>query len=141
VMTYENRVANGRTLNGHAYGIEFYGSDGTMFVDRAGFDITPEKRGRGEAAKDRTFATEPKSLPDDPSHARNFIDCVKSRQLPSCDIEIGHRSSSTAMLGNLAYRSGGTVVWDAKAEKIMNGNQKASALLDVAYRAPWTLTV
>ena len=45
-----------------------------------------------------------------PSHQRNFIDCVKSRQAPICDIEIGHRSSSTAILGNMALRSGQTVV-------------------------------
>ena len=44
VMTYENRVGNGTTLNDHGYGIEFYGTDGTLFVDREGFEITPETR-------------------------------------------------------------------------------------------------
>ena len=139
VMTYENRVCNGRDLNGHGYGIEFYGSDGTLFVDRSGFEITPEKLGRGDQAVDRTLATTRTSIPDNPSHARNFIDCVKSRALPICDVEIGHRSSSTAILGNLALRSGSTVVWDAKGEKITNGNRKAEGLLDREYRKPWTL--
>ncbi len=141
VMTYENRVCNARDLNGHSYGIEFYGSDGTLFVDRSGFEITPETRGRGDSAVDRTLATTRKAIPDNPTHARNFIDCVRSRELPICDIEIGHRSSSTAILGNLALRSGGTVVWDAKTEKITNGNQKAAALLDREYRTPWKLSV
>ena len=44
VMTYENRVCNGSPLNGHGYGIEFYGTDGTLFVDRSGFEIMPERR-------------------------------------------------------------------------------------------------
>ncbi len=141
VMTYENRTCNGRDLNGHGYGIEFYGSDGTLFVDRSGFEIVPEKRGRGDDAADRTLATTRRSVPDNPTHQRNFIDCVKSRALPICDVEIGHRSSSTAILGNLAYRSGATVAWDAKAEKVTNGNRKAAELVDLDYRAPWKLSV
>ena len=44
-MTYENRTTNGRALNDHGYGIEFYGTDGTLFVDRAGFELTPETGG------------------------------------------------------------------------------------------------
>jgi hypothetical protein len=82
-----------------------------------------------------------RSTLDNPTHARNFIDCVKSRQAPICDIEIGHRSSSTAILGNLALRSGASVTWDGKAEKITNGNQKAAELLSRDYRKPWELKV
>ena len=66
---------------------------------------------------------------------------MKSRQAPICDIEIGHRSSSTAILGNMALRSGQTVVWDGKAERVTNGNDKAQALVARAYRAPWKLVV
>ena len=91
--------------------------------------------------EDRTSALAEKSTPDDPTHQRNFIDCVKSRKLPICDIEIGHRSSSTAILGNLALRSGGMVEWDAKTESVKNGNRKATDLLTKEYRKPWELKV
>lgn len=141
VMTYENRVANARQLNGNGSGIEFYGTEGTLFVDRGGFDVTPETRREGPQVVDRMLARRRNSTPDNPTHARNFVDCVKSRKHPLCDIEIGHRSSSAAMLGNLALRSGQTVVWDRATETVVNGNAKATALLDVAYRAPWTLVV
>ena len=141
VMTYENRVTNGRGINGNNYGIELYGTDGTLFVDRGGFEITPETRREDDLIVDRTLARRRGSQPDNPTHARNFIDCVKSRQRPTSDIEIGHRSSSAAILGNLALRSGQTVVWDGAAERVTNGNAKAAALLEVAYRAPWKLTV
>lgn len=141
VMTYENRTTNGRNLNGHGYGIEFYGTDGTLFVDRSGFEITPETRREGDQFVDRTSGRRQVSRPDNPTHARNFIDCVKSRQQPICDIEIGHRSSSTAILGNLAYRSGQMVAWDGATETITNRNTKASALLEREYRAPWKLVV
>ena len=130
-------------MNGKDYGIEFYGTEGTLFVDRAGYEIRPEMKGRGENRAPRMAAAAEKAVDgaDHPSHMRNFIDCVKSRQAPICDIEIGHRSSSTAILGNLALRSGPTVDWDAKAERVTNGNQKATELLTRAYRAPWSLTV
>ncbi len=141
VMTYENRTSNRRPLNGHGYGIEFYGSDGTLFVDRSGFELTPETRKEGTTEVNRTEPASATSTPDSPTHARNFVDCVKSRTLPICDIEIGHRSSSTAILGNMAYRSGATVVWDAATERVTNGNESAAALVDREYRAPWALTV
>jgi predicted dehydrogenase len=144
VMTYENRVCNSMPINGRFYGIEFLGTSATLFVDRERYEIRqepppsnrPQDAVRPEskieaAAADGTF----------PSHQRNFIDCVKSRQAPICDIEIGHRSSSAAILGNMALRSGGTVGWDAKAERVTNGNVKAEMLVTRAYRAPWKLVV
>ncbi len=141
VLTYENRTGNARGVNGHGYGIEFYGTDGTLFVDRAGYELVPETRKSGTAVTNRADPVSGTSTPDNPTHARNFVDCIKSRQAPICDIEIGHRSSSTAILGNMAYRSGATVVWDGRTERVTNDNAKAAALVDRAYRAPWALTV
>ena len=141
VMTYENRSGNGRGINGHGYGLEFCGTDGTLFVDRAGYELTPETRKSGTTTTNRSEPVTRTSTPDNPSHARNFVDSIKSRQLPICDIEIGHRSTSTAILGNMAYRSGETVVWDGKTESVTNDNAKAAALVDRAYRSPWTLKV
>jgi predicted dehydrogenase len=142
-LSYENRVCNAQLMNGKAYGIEFYGTDATLFVDRAGFEIRPESRREGEVVTPRTTALSEASVPfgEFPSHPRNFIDCVKARRMPICDIETGHRSSSAAILGNLAYRSGSTVEWDAKTEMVTNGNAKAAALVDRPYRAPWKLEV
>jgi predicted dehydrogenase len=141
VMSYENRVCNGHQINDHDYGIYFYGADGTLFVDREGYRLEPELRNRGKEQPPelRTFPAGMRSTLDNPTHARNFIDCVKSRKAPICDIEIGHRSSSTAILGNLALRSGASVTWDGKAEKVTNGNRKAAEMLDREYRKPWNL--
>ncbi len=143
VMTYENRVCNGLPINGRAYGIEFMGTAATLFVDRERFELRPEPPVGSRPADPRPEVTTTPAAADGsfPSHQRNFIDCVKSRQAPICDIEIGHRSSSTAILGNMALRSGQTVVWDGKAEQVTNGNDKAQALVARAYRAPWKLLV
>jgi predicted dehydrogenase len=144
VMTYENRVCSSMPINGRYYGIEFLGTAATLFVDRERYELRPEPA-PGTRVQDIVRA-EPTvvaaAAPDThPSHARNFIDCVKSRQAPICDVEIGHRSSSTAILGNMALRSGQTVVWDGKAERVTNDNPKAQALVARAYRAPWKLSV
>ena len=54
IMTYENRSANGRQINAHGYGIEFYGTNGTLFVDRSGYDLAPEQQRRtGGGTEDR----------------------------------------------------------------------------------------
>ncbi len=48
-------------------------------------------------------------------HVRNFLDCVKSRKRPNADIEDGHYTNIVIRLGNIAYRVGRTLQWDASA--------------------------
>jgi myo-inositol 2-dehydrogenase / D-chiro-inositol 1-dehydrogenase len=72
-------------------------------------------------------------------HSRNFLNCIKSRQTPISDIEIGHRSTSAAQLGNIALRSKSTVVWDRASEKIRS-NKEAARYLVPKYRRPWKLS-
>jgi hypothetical protein len=71
-------------------------------------------------------------------HVRNFIDCVRSRQRPSADVEIGHRSSIVPHLGNIAYRTGRKIRWDADREQIV-GDPDAAKLLSREARKPWDL--
>jgi predicted dehydrogenase len=132
VCTYENRECNGRPIDGHGYGISFHGTDATMVLDRSGFQIIPE-------GEDQGVPMQAQSLPGShASHMRNFLDCVKSRQQPVSDMEIGHRSTSTAILGNISYRTGRQLTWDREAETIV-GDAEAAEMLDLAYRAPWEL--
>jgi predicted dehydrogenase len=132
VCTYENREGNGFPLDGHGYGIYFHGTEATLFLDRGGFRITPE-------GEDEGVPMQAQSLPESHArHMRNFLDCVRTRQAPVSDIEIGHRSTSTAILGNISYRTGRQITWDRETETIP-GDTEASKLLDRAYRAPWTL--
>ena len=140
ICTYENRVANGAPLlNGKTNGITFHGTDGTLFVDRQGLEIFPETRKSGETTVDRTQALAVEnSNQHHLDHMKNFIDCVRSRETPVADIEIGHRSTTTALLGNIAYRTGRRIEWDGARERIV-GDAKASAHLARPYRRPWKL--
>jgi hypothetical protein len=72
----------------------------------------------------------------DATHARNFLDCIKSRQKPSCDIEFGHRCTCAALLANVAHKTSSYLQWDAKGERFAN-NAKANELLRYQYRSPY----
>ena len=71
-------------------------------------------------------------------HARNFLDCVKSRKPCNCDIETGHRSTSTTLLANIAHQTRAPLEWDAHAERFTN-HPDANQRLDYPYRAPYRL--
>jgi predicted dehydrogenase len=143
VAVYENRWDNGNSMYGHGYGIEFHGTDATMFVDRGGFEVFPETGPGAPGAKhsdNRGPYMKMESVNNDHyDHIRNFLDCVKSRQRPVSDIEIGHRSTSVCLLGNVAYRSQRRVVWDVAKQQIKAGGGDAEQYLARHYRQPWVL--
>jgi len=68
---------------------------------------------------------------------RNFFDCVRSREQPICDAEIGHRSVSVCHLGVIALRLGRKVAWDPEQEEF-DGDAEADQWLAREMRKPWT---
>ncbi len=140
VCVYETRSCNADPENERAYGIEFHGTEGTLFVDRSGFHLYPEKQRRNKQDVDRTASMWMESVNDAHfDHVRNFLDCVKTRRRPVSDIEIGHRSTSTCLLANVAYRSRERIVWDVAGQQLRAGGEEARRLLTCEYRAPWKL--
>jgi predicted dehydrogenase len=145
VAVFENRDLNSLPfITGKTYGIMFHGTDGTLFVDREGYQISPEKKGRGAAATNRIEPETGKNSNNQlTSHWQNFVECVRSRRPPISDIEIGHRSTSTCHLGNVAYRSRRRIEWDGKAEKVKNASMKdlgpGAMFLNRPHRKPWKL--
>ncbi|MBI5281964.1 MAG: Gfo/Idh/MocA family oxidoreductase [Candidatus Solibacter usitatus] len=164
LVRYSTLVHNSYGPNGHpgnksfgSYGAILQGTLGTLFIDRAGYEVTPQMEMHAEehsagssAAYDDLIgfgqffttlttpergATSFQHLP----HVRNFLDCIKSRERPAGDIEIGHRSTATCLLGNIALRTGEKLKWDAAAERFTNGSPEANALLRRDYRPPWSL--
>jgi predicted dehydrogenase len=142
VATYENRLINANSMYGHGYGIEFHGTDGTMFLDRGGFQVYPERKTEDKKEVDRT-ATMHMDVVNDGlfDHVGNLLDCMKTRKLPASDIEIGHRSSSTCLLANVALRTRERIEWDVTTQRLIKGGAAAQKLLSREYRAPWKLVV
>jgi predicted dehydrogenase len=141
VCVYEHRWNNANSMYGKGYGIQFHGTDGTLFVDRSGFELFPETRGRNGKPVDQAPVMQMSSINDHGlAHVRNFVDCVKSRQRPNSDIEIGHRSTSACLLGNVSYRSQQRLVWDVANQKLIAGGPDAEQYLSREYREPWKLS-
>jgi predicted dehydrogenase len=136
-----------------SYGIQFHGTKGTVFVDRSGFRVTPQTTRREELdqppplpttdSRATGFYYTTEILPEvsDSSHqhgphVRNFLDCVKSRRRPAADIEEAHRTNTALRLGNISYRVGRTLQWDAAQERVA-GDDEANQLAIGSYREPW----
>ena len=140
VCVYEHRWNNANSMYGKGYGIQFHGTDGTLFVDRSGFELFPETRGSKDKQVGLTPSMQMSSINDSGlDHVRNFVDCLKSRKKPNSDIEIGHRSTSACLLGNVSYRSQQRLVWDVANEKLIAGGPDAEQYLSREYRGPWKL--
>jgi len=68
---------------------------------------------------------------------RSFIDCIRSRNKPLCDLETGHRTAIICNLGNMSLRLGGRMIrWDPDKEVVI-GDKEAAAMCRPQYRAPW----
>ena len=68
---------------------------------------------------------------------RDWIDCIKSRKQPFCNLESGHRVAVTCNLANISLRLGGRALkWDNEKQEII-GDKEAAAMCVRQYRAPW----
>ena len=124
--------------------VELRGTQGTVYVDGNGYKIFPERGGQFQDSKPRMEPMEDSDKGNNAQltalHARNFLDCVKSREKPNADVEIGHRSTSFSLLANISLATKSRLEWDAEREVITN-NEEANKLLHYEYREPWELTV
>jgi predicted dehydrogenase len=122
--------------------IEFRGTLGNLYPGGRGYKIIPSPGGQFQPREPRIAADEKKfsegGNPLTVKHIRNFLDCVKSRRQTNCDMETGHRSTTFALLANIALATRARLDWDPGTERITN-NDKANTLLHYKYRQPWTL--
>jgi predicted dehydrogenase len=133
--------------------IEFRGTKGTLYFSTNGYEVVPDMitpnefaaRTPVDRARERGYHTGEKAEIEgkkatgdirDADHARNFLDCVKSRQTPSCDIEFGHRCTTAALIGNIAHKTKSLLEWDPKAEQFTN-SAAANKMLRYDYRPPY----
>lgn len=122
--------------------IEIRGTNGTLYAGARGYTIRPERGGQFQDDAPRLEEVQEKSQDGNANltqeHVRDFLDCIKSRGKPKADVEIGHRSTTIALLGNIALDAKARIDWDADAERITSP-ESANELLHYEYRAPWKL--
>jgi predicted dehydrogenase len=114
-------------------GTKWIGKSGWLWVNRgkikasnpqwakAGFDCGPWK----------AYAS--------PGHARNFLDCIKSRGACVAPPETAHRSITPGHLGYVSNQLGRALRWDVDRQQIINDTEAQRLLETVHYRGPWKL--
>jgi predicted dehydrogenase len=135
-LIWEHQVGCGLGPDRREHGVMFTGTEASLIVDAAGWELfaEPQKRGAVIEMKRASRSDEKVRV----QHVRNFLDCVKSRQMPVENLDVGHHVTAIAHLGNIALRSQSRIEWDGAAERITN-NDAADALVRRPYRAPWKL--
>ena len=117
------------------YGLAYIGNDATLVVDRAGWELFPEKGKEGIV-----IAPTPKKHGGDHhlAHMADFIQCMKSREDPHCTVENGSLVAHYAHMGNISLRTNSLLQWDSK-KRNFGSNKAANALIHPHYRKPWKL--
>ena len=156
-MTFSQFNGNAGTWSLPGCELELRGTLGTLYLFGDGYEVVPDAISEDEfparsplnRARDSQYRKNARpriqarknrgtSTADTAPHARNFLDCVKSRAKCNCDIEIGHRSTSATLLANIALKTNAVLEWDPHAEHFPN-NSHANSLLEYQYRAPYKL--
>ena len=114
-----------------------YGNKGMMSLTRAGYNVYPETPKGSTAPAIEAMSMKGQDL--NAPHARSFLNCLRSREKPTADIEEGYRSAVMCHLGNISTRLGRSIRWDAALERIV-GDDEANTWLARPYRAPWKLS-
>ena len=138
VLTYdlEYRYANGVRLlmtdtGKQRHGVTFERTDGWVYT-RGGCQAEPKSLLR------ETFGPGETHLYRSPGHARNFVDCVKTRAETVTPAEVAHRATSTALIGGIAIQLRRKLRWNPATEQFV-GDDEANRLLACAMRPPWRL--
>ncbi len=125
-LVCEHRIWSNHPSDGSLFGIAFLGDKGTLIIDDKGWRVD-----EGDGAKGAR-REEGQAL-----HVQNFLDCIKGRQRPSADIEIGHLSTRLCHLGNIAQRTGKKLTFDAATESFHDA--QADALLSREYSSQFAM--
>jgi predicted dehydrogenase len=137
-LIWEHQMLGGVGIGGRPHGLCFSGSEATLTLDAAGWEVVPEPKKKEIRPYRRPVD------PNDPyrdgrrAHVGDFLECVRTRKPTVENFELGHFVSTVSHLGNLALRSGAKIVWDAAQERVVN-DPKADALVSRSYRQPWML--
>jgi len=135
-MLWDHGIGIDGGYYGRSHGVGFVGNDGTLVVDRKGWEVIPEPKG-GNPTLDRVdlIKGDGQGLSN---HMENFIDAIKNGAKLNCPVEIAAGVARTCHLGNVAYKTGRRLYWDAEKSRFIN-DAEADSYLVPRYRKPWIL--
>ncbi len=132
-MIWEHAQSINNGPYGRDHGISFIGNNGTLVLDRGGWEVIPDTK-RMEAIR-----LQPNKGNGLDFHMRNFIDVVKSRNMSDlkCSIQAGAHVATVCQMGNISYKTGDKVSWDPAKSRF--NEEKANALLSASYNNGYQL--
>ena len=135
-LTY--KYENGITMTHEKWewnnAIHFVGTEGEIKVQRKKIETTPI------SLKDKVIGKTEKHVYKSENHYKDFLDAMRNRSKPICDVEVGHRTASVCNIGNIAYRLNRSLKWDPKKE-IFIDDKEANALLGRKMNKEWGIKI
>jgi hypothetical protein len=113
-------------------GVVFEGTEGWVYVKRGHIDAHPK------SLLTSVIGPNEFHLYKSNHHKGNFLECIKSRAETAAPVEVGHRSCTVCLLGEIAMRLGRKLKWDPEREQFTNDAQ-ANRMLSRPMRSPWHL--
>jgi hypothetical protein len=119
----------GRGEPARRLGIYFHGTNGTLYANYSMHEVVPE----GERLKD----SEPpaRSISPSPGHEHEWLDCIRTREPPSCNADYHCKIDVPINLANLSMKLGRAIRFDPAGERILD--DQAARLSVPEYRSPW----
>ena len=110
----------------------FTGTEGEIRIERGKLETTPA------SLKDRIIGESEKHVYKSVDHYKDFLNAMRKRTMPVCDVETGHRTASVCNIGNIAYQLNRTLQWDPVKELFAN-DEEANALLGRPMLNEWAI--
>jgi hypothetical protein len=112
-------------------GVLFVGEKGMLLADYGRRQLLPEKQFKGFQAPEHFI---PKSV----GHHKEWVEACKHGGVTSCNFDYSGALTEAVLLGNVSYRAGRPLTWNAKELKAVN-EPKADRYIHKEYRKPWIL--
>jgi predicted dehydrogenase len=149
-------------------GLVFLGTKGSMTM-MGGYTVTSEMKGDpvndiprflGHPAGGPVYSQTPRTkwtedtkggVDSDPRYGtggedtmvmneRDWLDCMRTRKRPLCDVEDGSRVATVCNLANNSLKLKRAIRWDPEKE-VTIGDKEAQAMCVRPYRAPWDAVI
>lgn len=143
-MLWEHATGIDNGPYGRREGIAFIGNKGTVVVNRQGWELIPELEWKDGIQRYELPAIPKQNRPNNANylanHTRNFVEAIQKNDasILNCGIETGSVAAINAQMGNVAYKTGRKVYWDAAAGNF-GTDEGANALITPTYHNGWTL--
>ena len=116
-IQWEHAIGYGAGIYNREHGIAFMGGNGTLILDRRGWEVLPQ--GTPQAPRMEAVPYQKASDNGLDLHAKNFVDVIQSRKMEDLNapIRIGADVAILSQMGNIAYRTGNKIDWNAEKGK------------------------